>query len=109
MTPEERAIYFQDPGHGKVGDICLSLGFGDASKVGSSSRTYLAISQKTIEFRKNFVKRRGLTVFPVDIEDPAVKSCAHEFLTANEQLFDSSEETRDASWLSLPDDREQYV
>ncbi|KUJ14092.1 uncharacterized protein LY89DRAFT_784879 [Mollisia scopiformis] len=108
MSPEERAIYFQDPGHGKVADICLSLGFGDASK-SSSSRSYLGLSQKAIDFRKNFVKGRGLHLFPLQYDDAVVQSCANDFLAANEQLFDPTDESRDASRLTLPDDKEKIL
>lgn len=96
-------------GYGKVSDLCHSLGYGRGGDASKGSRSYLALSQKTIEFRKNFIKQRRVTTFPLQCEDPIAETCASEFLNANAHLFDHSEESRDNSWLSLPDDRAKYV
>ncbi|KAE8441466.1 hypothetical protein EG329_004922 [Mollisiaceae sp. DMI_Dod_QoI] len=107
MSPDERAAYFQDPGYGRVSDLCISLGYGDAS---NASRSYNTLSQRTIDFRKNFIKRTaGLINFPLQYDAPEAQQCASEFLAAYDHLFHASDESRAASWLSLPDDKPRIL
>ena len=106
MSPDERAAYFQDPGYGRVSDLCHSLGYGDAS---TSNRSYNTLSQRSIDFRKNWIKRtEGMSHlnFPLQCDAPEVIKCAEDFLVAHEALFTTAEdEPRDPSWLCLPDDK----
>lgn len=110
MSVDERAAYFQDPGYGRVSDLCHSLGYGDAS---TSNRSYNSLSQRSIDFRKNWIKRtEGISHlnFPLQCDAPEVVKCAEEFLVAHEQLFTAPEdEPRDPAWLCLPDDKSKIL
>lgn len=94
LQPGER-----EPDYGKVADLCHTLGYRDTNK----PRPYQPLTMPIISFRKTFAKDHRLTVFPLRYDDPAVKTCAAEFLNANERLFKTKEHDARGPWLSKPE------
>ena len=92
-----KSIFSQDPGYGKVRDICEALGY--KSELKGSSRFYQVLSRPTAKHRLQHANNSpGLTEFPLLHSDPVVKSCASTFLVKFQHLFKESQEAFAFGW-----------
>lgn len=101
-----KSIFSQDPGYGKVHDICDALGY--KSELKGSPRFYQALSRPAAKHRVQYINSSpGLSELPLLHNDPVVKSCASTFLIKFQHLFKESQEALAFGWPISPRDNDR--